>query len=61
MSEPFHVEAHIHSLNGKLDTIPLIDYKNSNHILGSPYTAIYNPFAGYVVDDIYDHIKDINQ
>lgn len=65
MSEPFHVEAQIHSLKGKLDTVLIVDYRDSNHVTakyrGSLYTAIYNPFAGYFVDDLYGHIKDNDQ
>lgn len=56
------VTAHIHSLNGKLAEVTILQYNGDNNIIveynGKKCTAIYNIFAGYYVDDIYGVIKD---
>ena len=56
------VTAHIHSLNGKLAEVTILQYNRDNNIIveynGIKCTAIYNIFAGYYVDDIYGIIKD---
>ena len=51
------VIAHIHSLNGKLAEVTILQYNGDNDIIveynGIKCTAIYNIFTGYYVDDIY--------
>ena len=46
----FDTQARIHSLNGKLDTVTIIEHKDDNHVIaqyhGKYYTAIFNPFVG---------------
>ena len=62
----FDIEAHIHSLDGKLDTVTIIEHKDNNHVIaqyhGEYYTAVFNPFVGqYYVDDKFGHIQDFNK
>ena len=56
------VTAHIHSLDGKLAEVTILQYNGDNDIIveyhGIKGTAIYNIFAGYYVDDIYGVIED---
>lgn len=56
------VTAHIHSLNGKLAEVTILQYNGDSDIIveynGKKCTAIYNIFAGYYVDDIYGVIND---
>ena len=61
----FEIQAHIHSLGGKFDTVTIIEHKDNNHVIaqyhGDYYTAIFNPFVGqYYVDDKFGYISDIN-
>ena len=61
----FEIEAHIHSLNGELDIVTIIEPQDNNHVIAKYheeyYTAIFNPFVGqYYVDDKFGHINDIN-
>ena len=55
--------AHIHSLDGKMDTVTIIEHRDNNHVIaeykGKRYTAVFNPFVwAYYVDDIYGEIKE---
>lgn len=55
--------AHIHSLNGQMDTVTIISHTDNNHVVaeykGKKYTAVYNPFVGaYYVDDLYGLIRE---
>lgn len=55
-------KAHIHSLQGQMDTVTIIQHKDNNHVIseykGNQYTAVFNPFVGaYYVDDIYGLIQ----
>ena len=57
------VTAHIHSLDGKLAEVTILQYNGDNDIIveynGKKCTAIYNVFVGaYFVDDIYGIIED---
>lgn len=58
------VQAHIHSLNGRLSEVTIVKYNKDNDIIveyrGKKCTAIYNIFAGYYVDDIYGVIEEVN-
>ena len=61
----FDTQARIHSLNGKLDTVTIIEHKDDNHVIaqyhGKYYTAIFNPVVGqYFVDDNFGLITDID-
>lgn len=61
----FEIQAHIHSLGGKFDTVTIIEHKDNNHVIaqyhGDYYTAIFNSFVGqYYVDDKFGYISDIN-
>ena len=59
------VQAHIHSLDGRLVDVTIVKYNRDNDIIveynGKKCTAIYNIFAGYYVDDIYGVIKEVNK
>lgn len=55
-------QAHIHSLNGQLDTVTIVQHKDNNHVIaeykGKKFTAVFNTFVGsYYVDDIYGLIQ----
>ena len=63
--KPFETLAHIHSLNGKMDTVTVLE-KNTDgtqtiYIVdykGVKCTAIFNPFVcEYYADDKYGIIK----
>ena len=61
----FDTQARINSLNGKLDTVTIIEHKDDNHVIaqyhGNYYTAVFNPFVGqYFVDDNFGLITDID-
>ena len=61
----FDIQAHIHSLNGGLDTVTIVEHKDNNHVIvkyhGKYYTAVFNPFVGqYFVDDKFGLINDID-
>ena len=59
------VQAHIHSLDGRLGDVTIVKYNRDNDIIveynGKKCTAIYNIFAGYYVDDIHGIIKEVNK
>ena len=57
-------KAHIHSLDGKLDEVTIIEKRGDNDFVavynGKKCSAIFNPFAWdypYYVDDIYGIIE----
>ena len=55
-------QAHIHSLQGGMDTVTIIEHRDNNHVIaeykGKRYTAVFNPFvSAYYVDDIYGLIQ----
>lgn len=55
-------KAHIHSLEGKLDDVEIIEKRDGNEYVasykGKLCTAIFNPFVcRYYVDDIYGLIN----
>ena len=62
----FKAMAHIHSLDGAMDEITVLDSRQDGaqtvHIVdykGVKYTAIYNPFSNaYYADDKYGIIKE---
>ena len=58
------VQAHIHSLNGRLGEVTIVKYNGDKDIIveynGKKCIAIYNIFAGYCVDDIYGVIEEVN-
>ena len=61
----FDTQARIHSLNGSLDTVTIVEHKDNNHVIakynGKYYTAVFNPFVGqYFVDDNFGLITDID-
>lgn len=59
--KPFQTQAHIHSLNGAMDEITVLDEKQNGRqttyiadYRGVKCTAIFNPFTcEYYADDIY--------
>ena len=59
------VQAHIHSLDGRLADVTIVKYNRDNDIIveynGKKCTAIYNIFAGYYVDDIYGIIEEVSK
>ena len=66
--KPFETLAHIHSLNGEMDTVTVLE-KNTDgtqtiYIVdykGVKCTAIFNPFVcEYYADDKYGIIKENN-
>lgn len=55
-------QAHIHSLQGRLDKVAIVQHEDNNHVVaeyrGNLYTAVYNPYVGaYYVDDVYGCIR----
>lgn len=62
----FTTQAHIHSLNGALDEVTIIEKSNMGNSYiadykGTKCTAIFNCFAGaYYVDDVYG-VLDTNR
>ena len=44
-----YIQAAIHSLQGKMDTVTIIEHRDKNHVIakyhGGLYYAIYNPFS----------------
>ena len=61
----FDTQARIHSLNGSLDTVTIVEHKDNNHVIakyrGKYYKAIFNPFVDqYFVDDNFGLITDID-
>ena len=55
-------KARIHSLDGQLDDVEIIEKKGDNDYIalykGKKYHAIFNPFAGrFYVDDLYGIIN----
>lgn len=53
--------AHIHSLNGKMEEVRIVQFNDYNHVVaeygGNFYSAVFNPFVGaYYVDDKYGFI-----
>lgn len=64
MTMNLKTKAHIHSLEGKLDDVEIIEKCGDNDFValykGKRYSAIFNPFAWdypYYVDDIYGLIN----
>ncbi|MDE6373688.1 MAG: hypothetical protein K2L72_04230 [Clostridia bacterium] len=63
--QPYKTQAHIHSLDGEMDEITVLDKDESRpqttYIVdykGTKCTAIYNVFNGqYYADDVYGKIK----
>ena len=56
--KPFKTQAHIHSLNGKMDEITILKEIGNNEYLvdyhGTKCSAIFNWFNGtYYADDVY--------
>ncbi len=56
-------KAHIHSLDGKMDDITVLEDKGNNHYIvdyrGVKCTAIFNFFIGsYYADDIYGRLPN---
>ena len=64
--KPFKTQAHIHSLNGVMDEITVLnkkkDGKQTIYIVdyrGAKCSAVYNPFScTYYADDIYGIVKE---
>ncbi len=59
----FKTQARIHSLNGNLAEVTIVENQDINNVVaeyhGHFYTAVFNPFAGcYYVDDKYGLITD---
>ena len=57
------VKARIHSLNGELAEVTIVEFQDYNNVVaeyhGHFYTAVFNPFSGcYYVDDKYGLIPD---
>ena len=67
--KPFKAQAHIHSLNGAMDEITVLDEtmngRQTMYIVdygGVKCTAIFNPFTcTYYADDVYGIIKENGQ
>ena len=60
--KPFKTQAHIHSLDGKMDEITVLEDKGNNRYIvdyrGVKCTAIFNFFTcAYYADDIYGRIE----
>ena len=58
MSQYETAQAHIHSLQGALDAVAIIEEKSLNNVVvqykGKFYKAIFNPFSmAFYVDDLY--------
>lgn len=61
MTMKLKTKARIHSLNGQLDDVEIIEQRGDNDYIalykGSRCTAIYNPFVcAFYVDDVYGKI-----
>ena len=64
--KPFKTQAHIHSLNGAMNEITVLDKKEDGkqtiYIVdyrGAKCSAVFNPFDGtYYADDIYGIVKE---
>lgn len=64
--KPFKTMAHIHSLNGEMDEITVLDIKEdgrqTTYIVdyrGVKCSAIFNPFnCTYYADDVYGRITE---
>ena len=61
--KPFKTQAHIHSLDGQMDEITVLEELGNNSYLvdyrGVKCSAIFNPFnCTYYADDIYGIIKE---
>ena len=64
--KPYKTQAHIHSLNGQMDEITVlekVEQKRQNYYIvdykGVKCTAIFNWFnCTYYADDIYGRIKE---
>lgn len=67
MAQVIRTEAHIHTLDGLYAEVEIVDRREDMHgrecyiakYNGHYYTAIFNPFAGWYVDDKYgcvDHL-----
>ena len=59
--KPFKTQAHIHSLNGQMDEITILEELGNNNYLvdyrGVKCSAIFNPFnCTYYADDIYGRL-----
>ena len=67
--KPFKTKAHIHSLNGTMDEITVLEKtiigRQTTYIVdygGVKCTAIFNPFnCTYYADDLYGIIKENRQ
>ena len=60
------VEAHIHSLNGELRPVTIVEMKDNNNCIaeydGKRCTAIFNVFVGrFYVDDKYGVIDNVRE
>mgnify|MGYP001782015245 CR=1 FL=1 len=60
---PYKITAHIHSLNGELDEITIIDKVGDNDYIvdykGVKCHALFNWFSGtYYADDLYGRIDN---
>ena len=63
LMKPFKTQAHIHSLDGQMDEITVLEELGNNSYLvdyrGVKCSAIFNPFnSTYYADDIYGIIKE---
>ena len=61
--EPYKATAHIHSLNGEMDEVTIIDKVGDNDYIvdynGVKCHAIFNWFVcAYYADDVYGVVKD---
>ncbi len=64
--KPFQTQAHIHSLDGAMDYVTILDEKmigkQKTYLVdygGVKCTAVFNPFTGqYYADDIYGRIEE---
>ena len=63
---PFKTQAHIHSLDGAIDEITVLDIKEDGRqtiyivdYRGVKCSAIFNPFnCTYYADDVYGRMKE---
>lgn len=61
--KPFQTQSHIHSLNGKMDEITILEHVGDNDYIvdyrGVKCHALFNWFNGtYYADDIYTIVKE---
>lgn len=62
--QPYKTQAHIHSLDGKMDEVTVLDKRQDGNLTtyivdykGTKCTAIFNCLQGYYADDIYGKVE----